>query len=212
LAQFHSLDVPLAKDVNWLKRYFNEFYDKGYQEFPIDHIIKEVNAQNLIKRNLKEEYEWLLRCIDAMNSPIVFSHNDFRGSNLLVHEIVDDNNPRLITLCDFEYSCYYYRGFDLGVCLSEFGNTLLSAPQQIPSDKVLEEFLRGYLDESIKIHGEEYGLNDQNSMKQLINETKIFSLAGNMFIIMFLFHAKELPFNKNKNEIIVSLRECFKFD
>jgi hypothetical protein len=96
--------------------------------------------------------------------------------------------------------------------LSEFGNTLLSAPQQIPSDKVLEEFLRGYLDESIKIHGEEYGLNDQNSMKQLINETKVFSLAGNMFIIMFLFHAKELPFNKNKNEIIVSLRECFKFD
>jgi ethanolamine kinase len=205
LAQFHSLDVPLAKDLNWLKRYFNEFYDKGYQEFPIDHIIKEVNAQNLIKRNLKEEYEWLLRCIDAMNSPIVFSHNDFRGSNLLVHEIVDDNNPRLITLCDFEYSCYYYRGFDLGVCLSEFGNTLLSAPQQIPSDKVLEEFLRGYLDESIKIHGEEYGLNDQNSMRRLINETKVFALAAKMFGVMFLFRTKELFFTQNKNDIMVNI-------
>ncbi len=205
MAQFHSLDVPLAKDLNWLKRYFNEFYDKGYQEFPIDDIIKEVNAENLIKRNLKEEYEWLLRCIDAMNSPIVFSHNDFRGSNILVHEIVDDNNPRLVTLCDFEFSCYYYRGFDLGVCLSEFGQTELATLQPFPSDQVLEEFLRGYLDESIKIHGEEYGLNDQNSMRRLINETKVFALAAKMFAIMFLFRAKELFFTKNKNDIMVNI-------
>jgi hypothetical protein len=89
--------------------------------------------------------------------------------------------------------------------LSEFGNTLLSAPQQIPSDKVLEEFLRGYLDESIKIHGEEYGLNDQNSMRRLINETKVFALAAKMFAIMFLFRTKELFFTQNKNDIMVNI-------
>jgi choline/ethanolamine kinase len=122
LARVHAMDVPIKKTGNWVFETFDSFYEIAYQKFPINQLIEECNCETLKKHDLKKEIQWLKNCVKETNSPIVFCHNDFRGSNIMV---TDPNNNNIgdkkdrITLCDFEYSSYGYRGYDFGCIFSE---------------------------------------------------------------------------------------------
>jgi thiamine kinase-like enzyme len=176
--------------------------------FPIDDLIREVNATTFMNTNLKEEIDWLKKCLIATNSPTVFSHNDFGGSNILViedksHKNFDDSN--IIKLCDFEYSCYSYRGFDFGTLFENWGRIDYQTFSPIPSDQFIEEFMKGYLDECCKIYGNNYRNNKLNSMQQLLKETKVFTLAQHMLSVMFSLRIDDYPNQKSKKEILVNL-------
>ncbi len=209
LAKFHSLNVPIPRvGNNWYFEFLDDSYNKAHELFPIDDLIREVNATTFMNTNLKEEIDWLKKCLIATNSPIVFSHNDFRGSNILViedksHKNFDDSN--IIKLCDFEYSCYSYRGFDFGALFENWGRIDYKTFSPIPSDQVIEEFMKGYLDECCKIYGNNYRNNKLNSMQQLLKEAKVFALAQQIFYTMFLLSIDDLPYNYSKKEILVNL-------
>ena len=46
-------------------------------------------------------------------SPVKFCHNDCQEGNILRHDTGTDGQPPRLTLIDYEYCSYNYRGFDL---------------------------------------------------------------------------------------------------
>ncbi|CAG2180244.1 unnamed protein product [Oppiella nova] len=149
-------------------------------------LIDELNCETFKKHDLKTELEWLKKTVVAINSPIVFCHNDFRGSNIMVTKNNNNSNDEIV-LCDFEYSCYGYRGFDLGTILVEWGRSMndMTKLHDFLEDSAIESLLQHYIDESVRIFGQKYLENKNNSMDQLLREVKLFVLIGNIFFILF---------------------------
>ncbi len=210
LAQVHAMDVPIKKTGNWIFETFDSFYEIAYQKFPINEFIEECNCETLKKYDLKEEIEWLKNCVKETNSPIVFCHNDFRGSNIMV---TDPNNNNIgdkkdrITFCDFEYSSYGYRGVDFGTIFAEWGRSWndFMKLHHFPNDSTIMTFIEEYVSESVKILGKEYSTNELNSLEQLLKEVKVFVLVSNMFFVTFIIKSDEgmesIPFDRKKNMV-----------
>ncbi|XP_035230483.1 ethanolamine kinase 2-like isoform X3 [Stegodyphus dumicola] len=71
----------------------------------------------LLKRNesfskrqwYEEEFEWLKKEMEKINSPIVYCHNDLHGGNILLRENALKISEPDIILIDFEFGGYNYR-------------------------------------------------------------------------------------------------------
>jgi thiamine kinase-like enzyme len=199
------MDVPIKKTGNWVFETFDSFYEIAYQKFPINQLIEECNCETLKRHDLKKEIQWLKNCVKETNSPIVFCHNDFRGSNIMItkpnNNNIGDKKDR-ITLCDFEYSSYGYRGVDFGTIFAEWGRNMndYKTLHNFPENSLIKPFIKEYISESIKIHGKEYSGNKQNSVEQILKEVKVFALVSNMFLITICFKTDEtfgdMPFDK----------------
>ncbi|CAG2164693.1 unnamed protein product [Oppiella nova] len=209
LAKFHSLNVPTARDLNRYKKIFYDFYDGIYKRTPnLDQIFKEINAKNFLECDIKEENQWLHKCIEAIKSPIVYSHNDIFTGNILVNNKIDDKSANNVILIDFEYSGHFYRGSDLGFFVNEFGrssNWLDRQDVPLAHDIWIQMFLTHYLNESIEIHGKEFADRVENSMQYLLRETKLFSLIAEMFIIFFMLYTNESPDCTDRREYLKKL-------
>ena len=181
------MEVPIKKNTNWCFEFFDDFYLKFVAKNEENKkIIEEMSLKNMAGVNIKAELDWLKKTIIKVNSPVVFTHIDFRGSNIMITEPNDQ-----LVLCDFEYSSYGHRGFDIGTIAAEWGRDMADLTksekeiQKFPNDSVLKKLLEYYISESEQIHGHGWSLKKQNSLEQLIIETKVFTLAASMFIIMF---------------------------
>ncbi|XP_046861693.1 choline/ethanolamine kinase-like isoform X2 [Xenia sp. Carnegie-2017] len=87
-------------------------------------IAEHVAAFHKLKLPLSKEGTWFLdslqmHVVENSQSPVFFCHNDVQPGNLLVkaNEDLDEAKIRVI---DFEYSCYNYRGYDIGNHFSEW--------------------------------------------------------------------------------------------
>ncbi|CAG2181819.1 unnamed protein product, partial [Oppiella nova] len=139
LAAVHAMKVPIKVNTNWIFDDFPKFYETGYKKFPINQMIDELNCETLKKHDLKEEMQWLFNAITKSKCPIVFSHHDFRGSNIMITEPNDE-----IILCDFESSSYGYRGSDFGSIALEWGrdSSEFGKPyRKYPNDETLKALI-----------------------------------------------------------------------
>jgi ethanolamine kinase len=68
--------------------------------------------------SLRKESVYLQRKLEAIDSPVVFCHNDIQVGN-----IVYDAENDAVRFIDYEYGCVSYRGFDIGNHFCEFGGT-----------------------------------------------------------------------------------------
>ena len=59
-------------------------------------LINELPLKTLKSHDLQTEFTYLMNVVEKLNSPIVFAHNDFRSSNILVTDSSD------VLLVDFE--------------------------------------------------------------------------------------------------------------
>ena len=184
------MNVPIKKRGNWLFEMLDTFYEMGHKNASINDLIEECNCQTLKKYDLKQELEWIKTCVLKSNSPIVFCHNDFRGSNIMKTESKNNNIDKedKLVICDFEYSSYGYRGMDFGAIFAEWGRTLndYKSLHNFPEDSVIKPFIEGYISESIKIKGKKFSENKFNSIEQILKEIKVFTLVSNMFGVVFL--------------------------
>lgn len=120
LASFHSEDLshfytpkPSPSLVSTMHRWLKmatEIFQKGVpaSKRKDPQIIKEEKQLWLQMANVPwdKEVEWLLAHLDKLSSPIVFCHNDVQEGNII--------SDKCLTLIDFEYAGYNYRGFDFG--------------------------------------------------------------------------------------------------
>lgn len=127
------------------------------------------------------EVQWLLDMCERVESPITFCHNDAQEGNIMMEDT--PTGPRL-TLIDFEYSNYNWRGYDLGNHICEM--SLDYSPKEWPLFMVHEEpskafrldFIRRYLDEVAHIQGTAKVSTEQ--VTHLDRELQTFQLASHL--------------------------------
>lgn len=201
LARVHAMDVPVKKTTNWVFDFFDGHYHKFLNNESAVRMVKELNCQAMLNNDIKADIDWMKRSFIEINSPVVFTHIDFRGSNIMVTEPDDQ-----IVLCDFEYSSYGYRGYDFGTIIGEWGRSMEDMMkserecQSFPSDATIKELLKPYISESEKIFGKKWSNDSVNSVNHLVSEVKLFTLAAYMFIIVFCLASdeqdNEIPIDK----------------
>ncbi|KAI8380906.1 kinase-like domain-containing protein [Radiomyces spectabilis] len=72
-------------------------------------------AKRFDMKKIASELDWLIKRLEVLGSPIVFSHND-----LLYGNIILDDQKGEASFIDYEYGCYASRGFDIGNHFNEF--------------------------------------------------------------------------------------------
>ena len=202
LAKIHSMDVPIKKSSNWTFHFFDTSYKVANERFDLNSLYEECNCETLKAKDLKEELENLKQLIIKADSPKTFTHVDFRGSNIMLTETDG------MVLCDFEYSCNDFRGVDFGTLFTEWGREIGTYldPWKFTDDHTIKPFIDSYIDESTKLFGEEFASDPRNSFEHILRETKVFSLVGIMFFVLFSLKIKDsviedFPFDKKKTMV-----------
>lgn len=180
LAQINHLNVPIRKDSNLLFTDMKGMIEFAYKHCKVNELAEKLDLKNLKQVNVLAEYQSVMSQISALNAPIVFCHNDFRGSNLLVTK--NEN----ILACDLEYCGYGTRGFDLACIIKEWGKKdLFHNPNENLKDDVIEKLVKLYIEEIDKLVPG-YSKQPENSFVKHLNEIRLMLLANNLFFISLM--------------------------
>ncbi|RKP38826.1 kinase-like domain-containing protein, partial [Dimargaris cristalligena] len=135
---------------------------------------------------LGEDLDYLKARITAINSPIVFGHNDLQYGNILR---LSDGSDELVVI-DFEYAGYNYRGYDIANHFCEWAADYhSSAPHALdytayPTEEEQTRFLNAYIDEQIKLDPKKCPpefLNDRaQALTSLLLEVACFRTASHL--------------------------------
>ncbi|ODN04629.1 Choline/ethanolamine kinase [Orchesella cincta] len=198
-AQIHGLNIPISKEPSWLwgtmDRWMANVRECLANPSSVTDCSRET-LQTLIDFNLDAELTWLKQFLPAVNSPVVFAHNDLQEGNILIRPEWETPDEKLV-LIDFEYCSYNYRGFDLANHFGEWSyNYNVEAypnfsftPQDLPSRAEKLTFIRRY----IAVLREEYKVNfadvDDEFLRtstlfdeeHIIKEAEAFALASHFF-------------------------------
>ena len=201
LAKFHSLNIPIPKDSTKeavdFDKWFPETYRQSLLEGKVRQEIVTKNLTTFLTLNLLDEMPWIGERVLRVKSPVVFSHNDFNRTNILIRESNDNKSQNLeIFFIDFDYSNYSYRGYDLGKYFSTWAQEIpkyCAGPYvQFPTDTQMSVFIEAYIREMIEINGNSYAKLEINSRERIIKETKMFALLAYikdcMYCIVFIKH------------------------
>ena len=202
LARIHAMEVPIKKSRDWILDYFDDCFDLANERFDVKDLIEKSQSLTLLKFDLGEEIQWLKTAIKGIDSPKVFSHNDFRGCNVMITETDG------ILLCDFEVSCYGFRGFDFGAFFIEWDRSWgdWDMTVEFPSDETLKPFINAYIEESVKLKGKAFIEDERNSLQHILKEVKVLSLAELMFLIVLFLQLQDsfingIPLDKIKTMV-----------
>ena len=182
------MEVPIKKSGNWIADTFDNHFKEAKRSFDLNKLFQDSKSETFLKNDLKEELEWLKQACVDIESPVTFTHVDFRGSNLMVTEPDDE-----IVVCDLEYSCYGFRGVDIGFLFYEWNREFADWLKYIeyPDDDTVRPFVRSYIDESVKLNGKEWSEDYRNSEKHILKEAKVFALVSIMVFITMSLKANE---------------------
>ncbi|PRP77647.1 ethanolamine kinase 1-like [Planoprotostelium fungivorum] len=85
--------------------------------------------------DIQEEAKFLREALEAVDSPIVFAHNDLIGKNIIYDEATDE-----IHFIDYEYGAYNFRAFDLANHFCEFAGFELDYSKYPPKEMQYKYF------------------------------------------------------------------------
>lgn len=147
MAAIHLMDVPLTKEPTWIWKTMTNWLKTANSCLGGDIEAKPRNVRKIIKHlkkiDFEDEIEWLKTYVKAVDSPVVFCHNDMQEGNILLLDTTQiprtesnkenirrrkhnssatdeentnslaDNNEPKLVLIDYEYCAYNYRAFDI---------------------------------------------------------------------------------------------------
>ncbi|CAG2178421.1 unnamed protein product, partial [Oppiella nova] len=173
LAAIHSLEVPLKLSHNWIADSYDHFFHLSKQRFDLNSMFNEYDLETLKTHDLSEEIQWMKELILATDSPVTFAHNDFSENNIMVTKSND------IVVCDYEYSCRGYRGYDFGSLLLVWRRNAceIRKPHEFPDDHTLRQLIEPYIEESVKLNGNEFLKDKRNSVESMLREVKVFTVG-----------------------------------
>ncbi|CAG2102573.1 unnamed protein product [Medioppia subpectinata] len=204
LAAIHCLEVPIKRNPKWIFRYCDHFYNLAKDRFDLNSMFNEYNLETLKAHVIYREMQWIERLVtEESDFDITFAHNDMSASNIMVTETDG------IVVCDYEYSCIGYRGYDFGTFFLWWGRNAdeLRKPHVFPDDPSIRPLVDAYIRESIKLNGIQWSTDPRNSVQSLLREIKVFTLVSYLFYALYYLSFNEwksnLPFDKKismKNE------------
>ena len=208
LARIHALEVPIKRTkTNWLFTYVEDSYDKIFKDPALRVELEKYDCKTLLENDIKPEIEWWRSHIEKVCANTeVFTHNDYRSSNLLITEPDDE-----IVVCDFESFCYGYRGLDFVYLWIGWGQDQWNFTPNITEladEETFAPMLQIYLEESERLYGKEWSTNPVNTVQHIFKEIIISSLSLRMFDIMLMsgnFEDKEDRLPLPRKVCLVSL-------
>lgn len=188
MAKVHSLQVPIRKNFDALTSAMGRHIEEAYELGRMD-LIKELDLKAFAAVDLREEYPRFIDILTKANIKVVFTHTDFRGSNILVSKA----DPTRILLTDLEYSSYAFRGFDFAIFMFDWGkDPLVSlADPRLPDDEIIRAFIRLYI-EGAELLAPGYADKEENSVENILREVKLCAMQ------MFFF-SNTLAINRKEN-------------
>ncbi|XP_048780887.2 choline/ethanolamine kinase-like isoform X2 [Ostrea edulis] len=199
LAFFHTLEMPLTKQPNFLRKQMNEWMVE------VERILESSSSHKpcpLVRKlqsfQLRKELLELLSMMDKCSSPVVFSHNDLQEGNILLIEDELDDDKKL-TVIDWEYGSYNYRGFDFGNHFCEWTCDYSVEeypyfsyhPEDYPTVQRQYDFFRDYLLEQNKFLPEPLEMSE-DALKQLYREANILAMTSHFFWALWSIIQKEI--------------------
>ncbi|KAF9587398.1 hypothetical protein IFM89_002038 [Coptis chinensis] len=170
LREFHDLHMPGPKYVmlwnrlrNWLSASKWLCSLNEVKAFKLDAIEMEISR---LEKELSKE-----------NQSIGFCHNDLQYGNIMM-----DEETRVVTIIDYEYSCYNPIAFDLANHFCEMAaQIIIQTPHVLDYDKYpgLKErkiFVRAYLNSSVF---KDMNMKHKNDAKNRALQNIIFSMLQN---------------------------------
>ncbi|KAE9417149.1 hypothetical protein Angca_009699, partial [Angiostrongylus cantonensis] len=181
LPRFHSTTVPIAKRPNILKlmrEWLTLFEEQGNFHVQIQstsfHLHTSDFPSTVSISDLAKEIDIIEEFLGTSPSPVVFCHNDLTSGNLLISSTPQKTTGPLATeeislnttgtlylsLIDFEFSSYNYRGFDLAnyFCASAIKHNVQEFPHykidlnKLENQPVKIEFCKEYVQEAKKLN------------------------------------------------------------
>ncbi|GAB1609617.1 choline/ethanolamine kinase-like isoform X1 [Argonauta hians] len=179
LGYFHTLEMPLCKRPKWLYDVMHMWLSEIKEAFLLNGLWTQEDLRKFLPKNLEKEMHDLMDSLEKINSPVVFCHNDLQEGNVLILDSCDDPVKKL-TVIDWEYCAYNYRGFDLGNHFLEwcYDYNVDEPPyfafceESYPSKKTQYEFFEAYLASNSKSE-----ITEQQ-LKTLYVEANSFALAS----------------------------------
>lgn len=182
LAQFHRLDMPLCKEPRFITDMVDKWIIDVTESLNRNRQPKDVSlVQKFKSYNLQKEWEVLKKILSQLHSPVVFSHNDLQEGNILYFKDCADPDKRL-TVIDWEYCSYNYRGNDFGNHFCEWTydyhvNTFpyyKETPENYPAREQQYEFFKAYLQEMGETITEE-------KLSDMYEEANTYALLSHFF-------------------------------
>ena len=210
LATFHSLQVPVSRDVKHDYHFFDNQIELIKNK---DYTAKLVPEFNSI--DFDAEFAWIKETIDKFHSenvvPIVFSHNDLHCGNMLVP---DDPRRDDIMFVDVEFSGYKYRGTDFAVFFNSFmmkfdanePSTYTIVFDQYPDEDTQLFFVTEYLKEKKRLQPDNFDEAIDNA-ERILQETNHYNLYRMMCDTLWCLNAG--PKRNNLGILVSLLKECY---
>lgn len=172
LAKFHSLQPPIKKGITIYKNMKRRLSEKLNERSP--EASKFISSYNLI-----DELQWLKNTLKSMKLPSVFSHNNFKTTNIRIRN--DERFPvedRIIFL-EFSHSTYNYRAYDIAEYFFQwtidFSKNFQIKQENYPSLEQQKLFIRSYLASSCsKVD------NSFNTEDHLLKEVNALRMAPHL--------------------------------
>lgn len=131
---------------------------------------------------IEREIEDIRKRLNLRNSPVMFCHNDLNAGNMLV------NVKGEISVIDYEYGSYNFRGFDLGNFFCEWTMNYKYEPYPKfkiesalwPNQAQQQVFFHEYILQTKQLNGEQNPTVTQQEIQKLQLETEQFSLCSHL--------------------------------
>ncbi|EDX01894.2 ethanolamine kinase [Drosophila yakuba] len=120
---------------------------------------------------LREEFNKLYEYLEALDSPIVFSHND-----LLLGNVIYTQSLNTVNFIDYEYADYNFQAFDIGNHFAEMCGVDEVDYSRYPKREFQLQWLRVYLEEYLQ---RSHIQNDE--VELLYVQVNQFALASHIF-------------------------------
>ena len=205
LAKMHSLEIAFKKHPKDFIAIITDQFNKhwgNYRQHTMETKISEDAPEilkNLVKKGIEYDFysiiDWYAKNLPLIKSRTVFSHNDLNRGNIMVN--ANKTGPDVITLLDFEFAGYNYRGCDIGhhfkmrtrdlrawLKKAEDGQSMnLALAQPYPSEEERRFFIKLYLEEAKKL----YDIPDEaiDNEDHLLLEAEFYGGLYQLFFFSF---------------------------
>ncbi|KAH8316836.1 hypothetical protein KR074_011119 [Drosophila pseudoananassae] len=120
---------------------------------------------------LRKEFNKLYQYLEALDSPIVFSHND-----LLLGNVIYTKNLNTVNFIDYEYADYNFQAFDIGNHFAEMCGVDEVDYTRYPKRDFQLQWLRVYLEEYLQ-----RSQLKNKDVERLYIQVNQFALASHIF-------------------------------
>ncbi|XP_060579167.1 ethanolamine kinase 1-like [Ruditapes philippinarum] len=152
------------------------FLDLSPEGFENPERNKQYLAKIKPKDVLRKELDELRVHLEALNSPVVFCHND-----LLLKNIIYNEEKGCVYFIDHEYAMFNYEHFELGNHFCEYAGVDNLDFSRYPDKAYQIEWLRYYLQQLAKSRGENPEAVTDRDVEICYVKTNKFALAAHLF-------------------------------